>query len=101
MQIETLIHRRKSELDLTNSKIAGTMAALSGGEKISPEAVGHYFTGEAGVPIDRIGPFLGALGLRVVRDDEVSVSREKLKVLSTLAIEALHLQDGDLRQRKR
>lgn len=100
MNIETLILRRKSELDLTNGDIATKMTAAIG-EKVSSESIGHYFTGTAGIPIEKIGPFLGALGLRVVRDDEVSISREKLKVLSALAIEALHLQDGDSRQRKR
>lgn len=97
MNIENLILRRKTELDLTNSEIAGAMSA-SGGDKISPEAVGHYFTGEAGVPIRRIGPFLTALGLKVIREDEKTVSTDKLAALNVLALEALHIQGRDSRR---
>lgn len=100
MSIENLILRRKSELDLTNNDIATRMTA-SIGEKVSPESIGHYFTGTAGIPLEKIGPFLEAIGLKVVRSDETLVSPDKLAALQTLAKEALHIQGGDSRRSKR
>lgn len=100
MNIENLIHRRKAERDLSNSAIAGAMSTDLG-ERVSPESVGHYFTGNAGIPIDKLGAFLSGLGLKVVREEEVLVSSEKLSALLTLAKEALHVQGGDSRAVRR
>lgn len=100
MNIENLIHRRKSELDLSNGDIAALMTAALG-EKVSPESVGHYFTGAAGIPIEKVGTFIEALGLKIVRSDEMLISPDKLAALQTLAKEALHIQGGDSRRSKR
>jgi hypothetical protein len=99
--IENLIHRRKAEKDLSNGAIAKAMAAA--GEQTSPEAVGHYFTGTSGIPLEKLGAFLNSLGLKVVREEEIFLSPGKYQALAELAKEAVTVlaAGGDARKSRR
>lgn len=100
--LENTILRRKAERDLTNSAIANAMTATTG-DRVSPESVGHYFTGNAGIPIEKLGPFLQSMGLKIVREEEVYVSQEKFQALTVFAKEAINVlaAGGDARKSKR
>lgn len=91
--LENQIHRQRAQLDLSNKEIAARMSAYIG-ESVSPEAVGHYFTKNAGVPLDKIGALMHALELKVVHASDVCVTPDKLNALKTLAVEALTAKCG-------
>jgi len=64
------LHTRKSQLDLKHKEIADKMTKF--GKNTSPDSVQTYFSGGAGVPIDKISAVLYGLDLQVV-DKNVSV----------------------------
>jgi hypothetical protein len=80
-----LIHHQKAVLDITNSDIADSMTRYLGGDKVSKEGVGHYFTGNSGVPIEKIGALFDALGLKVVVKGSHEISDDELKALKLFA----------------
>lgn len=86
--LENQLHRQRAQLDLTNKDIAQRMSGYLG-ESVSPEAVGHYFSKNAGVPLDKIGALMHALELKVVHGTDICVTPDKLAALKTLAAEAL------------
>ncbi len=85
---ENQIHQQRAKRNLRNEDIAALMAAELG-ENVSPESVGHYFTENSGIKIGKIGAFLRSLGLKVVQEDAICVTPDKLAALKTLAAEAL------------
>lgn len=87
-----LIHKQKSRLDLTNEAIARAMSGHLG-ESVSKESVGHYFTHNSGVPLEKLGAFLNSLGLKVVEKNSPDITLAKLRALEVLAREALSLDD--------
>lgn len=78
-----LIHKQKSELDLTNERIADRMTA--DGIKVSGDAVQKYFGAGGGVPLDNLGAFLRALGLKVVTTDTPDISPKEFEALKLFA----------------
>lgn len=82
-RVSNLIHRQKSELDLTNEKIAERMRGE--GIQVTGDAVQKYFGSSSGIPLDSLGSFLKALGLKVVPRDAPDVSAEEFKALKMFA----------------
>lgn len=82
-RVTNLIHRQKSELDLTNDKIAERMRG--DGIQVTGDAVQKYFGSSTGVPLDSLGSFLRALGLKVVPSGAPDVSPEEFKALKMFA----------------
>lgn len=78
-----LIHKQKSELDLKNKDISNKMQGE--GVHVGEDMVGKYFSGSSGVPIDNLGAFLRALGLKVVEANHPDMSAEEIQALRLLA----------------
>lgn len=78
-----IIHRQKSWLDLTNEKIAERMRG--DGIQVTGDAVQKYFGAGSGVPLDNLGSFLRALGLKVVTVDTPDIGPEEFKALKMFA----------------
>lgn len=78
-----LIHRQKSGLDLTNEKIAEKMRGA--GVQVTGDAVQKWFVSSSGVPLENLGPFLRALGLKVVPMEMPEVSGNEYSALKLLA----------------
>lgn len=90
---ENTIHRQKSVLDLSNDDIATRMTAA--GQKVSGDMVQKIFSGNAGVTVDKIGAFLGSLGLRVVSADDVVIPVKEHDALRLFAIKGLDRKPGE------
>lgn len=73
---------------MRNEDIAKSMTSYLG-ESVSKEAVGHYFTGNSGVPIEKIGALLNALGLKVVSQESHEITAEELSALKLFAQKGL------------
>lgn len=82
-QTLNFIHLKKSKNDLTNADISKHMTAK--GTQVSGDMVQKYFSGGAGVPIENLGPFLSALGLKVVDSKNPDVDAEEFKALKMFA----------------
>ncbi len=78
-----LIHRKKSESDLNNDGISKAMTAR--GTAVSGDMVQKYFSGSSGVPVDNLGAFLHALGLKVVDENSPDISPEEYTALKLFA----------------
>ena len=91
--VENLMHRRRAELKLTQDDIAAKMSGYLG-EKILGGSVGQYLTGYTGVPIDKIGAFLDALGLKVVNNDAICLSPDIYNGLNAFARKYLEKTEG-------
>ena len=83
-QLLNLIHHQKVALDLSYEDIAKRMVANSG-QVISKEAVGHYFSGNSGVPMDRIGDLFFALEIIYAKKGAVVIEQEEHTSLKYLA----------------
>lgn len=62
-KIETLIRARFSEL---------SQAAVAEALDVAPSSVNRYLSGQSCIPIERLGPLLVALGLRVIPAPELA-----------------------------
>lgn len=82
--VENLIHRRRAELKLTQEDIAEKMTGYLG-EPIQGGSVGQYLTGYTGVPLEKIGAFLCALGLKVVNENEICLTPDIYNGLNAFA----------------
>jgi len=86
---ENLIHNRKAERDLTNRDIANAMTA--GGCSISPEQVGHIFTGNSGVTLDKLDALLQSLGLMIACGNSVCLPKDEHEAMAKFARKYLQL----------
>src|SRR3954466_12973325 len=86
---ENKIYIRKSERDLTNKDIANSMTA--NGCQISPEQVGHIFSGNSGVTLDKLDALLHSLGLRVECENSVCLPKDEHESLAKWAMKYLQL----------
>ena len=84
---ENKIYVRKSERDLTNKDIANSMTA--NGCQISPEQVGHIFSGNSGVTLDKLDALLNSLGLMVVCNNSVCLPKDEHESLAKWAMKYL------------
>lgn len=87
-----LIHRQKSGLDLTNEKIAERMRG--DGVQVMGDAVQKYFAASSGVPLDNLGSFLLALGLKVVPAEMPELSLAEYQALKMFAVRHLTANDA-------
>ena len=88
-ELENEINRRMAALRLSREDVADKMTQLCG-RKVSRESVQHYFSGNSGVPLELIGPFLLALDLKTVPDDMPEITQRKLDAYKELAREHLN-----------
>lgn len=88
-----LIHRKKSEKDLTNQDIAKAMQGQS--VQVSADMVQKYFSGSSGVPLENLGPFLRALGLKVVDINCPEIDPEEYKWICRTAARQLNGNDDN------
>lgn len=83
-----LIHHHKAVRDLQNRDIAELMTRHAE-TKISEDSVQRYFSGGSGVPIEYIGSLLNALGLKVVKENAVTIEPDEYSALKLLAKKGL------------
>lgn len=88
VDLQSRILSCKAKKDLTNDEIAHRMGALLH-KPVSGDSVQKYFSNAAGIPLDNLGAFLTAMGLKVVSEDQEVISSEKLKALKLFALESL------------
>lgn len=89
VRAENLIRNRKNERDLTNKDIANSMTA--NGCQISPEQVGHIFSGNSGVTLDKLETLLSSLGLMIVCNNSVCLPKDEHESLAKWAMKYLQL----------
>ncbi len=78
------LRERKNELDLTYEKIADRMTAILG-KPVSKAAVGHWHSGETGIPYDYLEAFVTAHELKMVDSAEICVPHDTFKSLKSMA----------------
>lgn len=81
MSTESKIRAAAAEVDQT--QIASRMESADG-KRIDRSTVSKYLSG-AGIPLDRLEAFLGALGFKVVAEDEVTIPRDEYRATLALA----------------
>jgi hypothetical protein len=91
-RMENFIHNRKAERDLTNKDIANAMTAA--GEPTSPEQVGHIFTGNSGVTLDKLEAFLKPLGIKLADEDSVCLPKDEHESMAKWAMKYLAMVAG-------
>ena len=74
--IESLFHRLIAQID-------GTVVAAAIGT--DDTHISKFRSGERGLKIDQIGPFIDALGLKIVSKADVTVDAEYLESIETLS----------------
>ena len=81
-------------MNATSSNIALLIhhqLALTTGERVAAAIqsvethISKFRAGERGIRIDQVGPFFGAIGLKLVPADEVTVDPKYLEALRTMA----------------
>ena len=88
LNVENLIYSQKGRLDLSNADIAKKMSVVLN-ENLSPERVGHYFSGNSGIPLANIQAFLNAIGLKIVHADEICLTPSVYNALKTFSKQGL------------
>jgi hypothetical protein len=83
-QIVGSLLERKARLELTNETIAARMSAVKG-TPVSKQSVGHYFSGETGIPLENIGALLHALELKYVDITDICVPKDEHDAMETMA----------------
>ncbi len=80
--VEALIRKQVAQL---------SQETVAGRADMKPCTVSRILSGAQGVPLEKIGIFLSAVGLEVMANDgdEVLVQRDRLRALTLLAKSAL------------
>jgi hypothetical protein len=89
IRAENFIRNRKNDGDLTNKDIANSMCAS--GCQISPEQVGHIFSGNSGVTLDKLDALLNSLGLMIVCNNSVCLPKDEHESLAKWAMKYLQM----------